>query len=355
MTRKQFPQATRRLFGSTLAALSALVPPEWTAEANRRTATGGSIRLISPDDIAAEIKVLVLDGVSPRDAIQLPEPEAPTVITASWLSPRTRELLDEMGFGYVDKTGNVRVVLERPGLMIRTDGAERNPSPEPVKGPGLRGARAWALMRTLAEVQPTYGVSDLAAALDTDAGYVSRLLGALGEELLIRRVPRGPVEHVEWEALLRQLALKYSLMDANETTNWVASAGPEQFLGDLAASAARDWAVTGSFAAAELVSVAAPEIAVVYAEDPERVATLTRLRPVRTGGNVVIAGPYDRVVFDRTWSRQDITYASPAQLVVDCLTGPGRMPAEGEALLDWLRRRVPRWQARSLTRTADLP
>ncbi|MDH4148060.1 MAG: type IV toxin-antitoxin system AbiEi family antitoxin [Acidimicrobiia bacterium] len=210
-------------------------------------------------------------------------------------------------------------------------------------------------MRTLVEVRPPYGVADLAKTVDADPGYTSKLLSALGDELLISRVPRGPVEHVEWESLLRQLTTSYSLLDSNETTKWLASAGPEQYLRDLAASKSRDWAVTGSFAASELVSVAAPEIAIVYADDPERLATLTRLRPVRNGGNVVIARPYDRIVFDRTWTANDITHVSPAQLAVDCLTGPGRMPAEGEALLDWLRKRAPRWQAPSLTRSADLP
>ncbi|MCC5953641.1 MAG: hypothetical protein JJU45_16230 [Acidimicrobiia bacterium] len=311
--------------------------------------------MTSPDGVAAEITVLVRDGLSPRDVVALDAPDNPTLIVANWLSPRSRDLLDERGVGYMDETGNARLAVDRPGLMIRTEGSQRNPTPEPAKGPGLRGPKAWALMRTLVEVQPPYGVSDLATTVDTDPGYVSRLLATLSEELLVSRVPRGPVEQVEWEALLRQVTSSYSLLDSNEPTNWIGSAGPEQFLRDLSATPAGRWAVTGSFAASELVSVAAPGIAIVLADDPERVAALTRLRSVRTGGNVVIARPYDDVVFDRTWSRNGITYASPAQLAVDCLTGPGRMPTEGEALLDWLRARAPQWQAPSLTRSADLP
>jgi len=210
-------------------------------------------------------------------------------------------------------------------------------------------------MRTLAEVQPPYGVSNLADATGTDPGYTSRLLGALADELLITRTPRGPVERVEWESLLRRLATNYSLLDSNETTRWVASAGPEQFLEDLTASKARRWAITGSFAASALVSVAAPEIAVIHADDPERIAVATRLRQVRNGGNVVMAFPYDRIVFERTWTENSASCVSPAQAAIDCLTGPGRMPAEGDALLDWMRRKAPRWQATSLTAEPDLP
>ena len=48
----------------------------------------------------------------------------------------------------------------------------------------LRGPRAWALMRTLAEVRPPYTAGALSARLDVDNGYVSRVLQA--------RLPAGP-------------------------------------------------------------------------------------------------------------------------------------------------------------------
>ncbi len=112
--------------------------------------------------------------------------------------------------------------------------------------------------------------------------------------------------------MLRQLASSYSLLDANETTNWVASSGAEQFIADLSDTKAKAWVLTGSFAASRLVSVTAPEVAVVFADDPERIATLTRLRQVRNGGNVVIARPYDQIVFERTWTRDSVVYASVA-------------------------------------------
>jgi hypothetical protein len=355
MARESTPLATRRLFDAALAILESLLPYAWAVDVACRSSTGGVVRVAAPDHAAGEIAVLVCDRLTTRDAGALPEPKQPTVVVASWLSPRTRELLDRAGLSYVDQTGNVYLTVSRPGLVIRTTGALRDPSPQPVKGPNIRGPRAWALLRTLVEVRPPYRVSELASTLAIDAGYVSRLLSALSGELLINRALRGPVRQVEWESVVRQMAASYTLHDANDTTNWVASAGAEQFLGDLGASKVNGWAITGSFAAAPLVSVAAPEVAVVYTEDPERIATITRLRQVRTGGNVVLARPYDRIVFERTWSRRNAVYVSLSQVVVDCLTGAGRLPAEGEALLNWLRRKAPRWQAPSLAGQADLP
>lgn len=355
MARKPIAQATRRVFEDAVASIAERLPPSWKVEVVSRSTDGGSLRFTSPDAVTGDVPVQVRRELGPRAVEALREPGSPTIVAAPWLSPRTRELLTESGWSYIDTTGNTYMAIDRPGLFIQTGGATRDPSPKPTTGPNLRGPRAWALQRTLAEVLPPYGVTELSAALDIDAGYVSRLLGALSEELLIDRQARGRVQSVEWEPLLRQIATSYTLLSSNETANWVAPGGAEQFLRDLSTSKLKGWAVSGSFAASRRVSVAAPEIAVVFAEDPERIAESMRLRPVRNGGNVVTALPYDRIVFERTWKEDNIVYASVAQVVIDCMTGFGRMPAEADALLDWMRRRTPRWQATALTAAVATP
>lgn len=83
-------------------------------------------------------------------------------------------------------------------------------------------------MRTSIEVSPPYTASDLALALGIDDGYVSRVLQTLADERLISRQPRGPVTVMQWESLFRQLATTYSLFDSNETSTWIAAAGPVQ-------------------------------------------------------------------------------------------------------------------------------
>ena len=155
--------------------------------------------------------------------------------------------------------------------------------------------------------------------------------------------------------MIRQVTRTYGLLADNETTSWIAPAGPEQFLRDLSSSKLNRWAVTGSFASSRLVTVTSSEIAVVYSDDPERLAETVRLRPTTTGANVVAAIPYDPIVFERTWKQNGIVFASRAQVTVDCLTVFGRMPAEGVALLDWMRQRAPRQQSSSLTVLPELP
>jgi hypothetical protein len=357
VARKPDSQAKSRRLTEVVSALAALLPRSWqvTRRSRSRSADGGALRIAAPDGTAAEVTVRVRTQLDPRAAAAMGRSVDPSIVVARWLSPRSREVLEAAGWNYADMTGNLYLSLDRPGLFLRSAGADRDPVPKRAPGPNLRGPRAWALQRTLVEVLPPYGLGDLSEALDIDPGYLSRLLAGLVDELLIERLPRGPVRKVEWEAMLRQIASSYSLLGSNSTTSWVAAGGPDQFLRDLASSKLKRWVLTGSFAANRLVSVAAPEIAVVYSEDPERLAEVLRLRPTTTGGNVVTALPYDPIVFERTWTEDGIVYASIAQIAMDCMTGFGRMPAEADALVDWMRKRAPRWQVASLMEPAALP
>jgi hypothetical protein len=355
MPRPPTPQAIRKLLANAGVTIEARLPPGWQSSVEARTTDGGVVRFTAPDGRKADVRALVRKRLDPRSAKALERTEEPTIIVTDWLSPRARTILAEAGLSYADTTGNVLVMVSDPGLSITAQGAARDPAPRRRSMSNLRGPRAWALERTLAEVLPPYGLSELSETLGIDAGYVSRLLAGLADELIIERQPRQPVEAVNWEAMIGQITRAYSLLDDNETTSWIAPAGPEQFLRDLSSSKLKRWAITGSFASSRLVSVAAPEIAIVYTDDPERLADTVRLRPARTGGNVVTALPYDPIVYERTWEQDDLVFTSVAQIAIDCLTGFGRMPAEGDALLAWMRRRTPRWQSPSLNERAELP
>lgn len=49
--------------------------------------------------------------------------------------------------------------------------------------------------------------------------------------------------------------------------------------------------------------------------------------------DLLIAEPFDPVVYERTVKRDGLTLAAPTQIVADPLTGSGRMPSEGEELI----------------------
>jgi hypothetical protein len=345
VTTAVLPELDRRRLDAAVAVLRARLAGYWIV-----TATNGKSPILSFVGPAAgfDSAVVVADRVDPRDVGRLTIKGRPTVVVAPWLSPRTRELLVDGGVGFVDLTGNIDVRDPGSGFFLSAVGAERDPNPAPRRGPSLKGARAVALMRTLVEVTPPYTAGDLATALDLDDGYVSRALQVLADERLVERVPRGAVVGVDWEALIRRIATTYSLLDSNRTTTWIAAAGPTQLLDDLTRVRGGRWAATGSIVASAIAPVAAPEIAVLYADDPERLAKAARLLPATIGANVIVAEPYDDIVFTRLRQTDNVSTVSVAQAVIDLLTGPGRMPAEGDALLAWMIRNEAKWRAGNL-------
>jgi DNA-binding transcriptional ArsR family regulator len=349
MGRPPIPEASRRRLAIVADKLAGLLPASWDVGVVRRSRDGGDIELTAPDGSTGTVTVVARRRLEPRDAVKLSPSEDPVIAFADWLSPRTREVLLERGANFIDGTGNTDVRLDRPAVTIRTDGARRDPDPKPrPRGPSLDGPRAWALMRTLVEVEPPYTAGELAAALGMDDGYVSRILKVLTEELMIEREPRQPVTAVGWEKIVRQITNDYRLLSSNETATWTAMGGPAQFLRDLAAKPPKRYALTGSFSSIETVAVTAPTVAVVYTDDPERLAKDYRLRPTRTGGNVITAIPYDPIVYERTRTIGGVEHASIAQVAIDCLAGMQRMPSEGEALLKWMKQNEPQSRSRTL-------
>jgi hypothetical protein len=272
--------------------------------------------------------------------------EAPVLIVAPWLSQRTQELLAAQKINYIDQTGNALISLENPAVYIKTTGALRNPSPKERGRVQLRGPKAGRLLRTLIDVRPPYTVKDLAGATDLAPGYVSRTIDALDADALIRREPRGPVEAVDVPAMLRRWARSYDVFKTNQLSTFIAAEGWERTLADLSAEPAlRVQAVlTGSYAAAQLAPVASPAMLLAYSAEPERLARELGLLPADEGANVGLLWPYDPVVWVRTRDEKSLRIAAPSQVAVDCLTGNGRMPAEGEALIAWMVAHERNWR-----------
>ncbi len=352
-----------RIVESAVDALRAQLPPGWSVNLELQPArlTEGwrpdaAITVDAPGGgRPARLVAAYEPEITPKKAVEVARrlqsyldenPEAQGLVVAPWGSRRTREVLRQLGIGFIDPTGNIDLVLKDPGLVVRVDGADQNPVPNRPVSPSLRGPKAWALMKTMIEVIPPYGVRELAAAVGTDPGYTSRVLRALEEERLITRERRGPVTEVDWPALLTQLTSSYSLLDANETSTWIARGAVWDLPATLAASRFETrWAVTGSLGATLIAPVAAPAMAVIYADDPVELAGTLGLLPAETGANVIFARPYSNAAYARSWKTDDATYVSVAQLAADCLTGIGRMPAEGEALVEWMRANEDRWRA----------
>jgi hypothetical protein len=354
------------LFGQAVSWLKAALPMGWSVEPRLEPANSpnpgkrldGAIDVRASNSTIGTFAVEVQRSFGPRDIDRLLAGFArvlrslsyniPILVVAPWLSPRTRELLVERGLSFIDLTGNAQVRLENPALYVSSQGATRDPAPLIRGRARVRGPKAGRVIRLLADVRPPYGVREIASRTGVAIGYVSRLLDTLDGDGLVDRSKRGTVEVLDVPGVLRRFADSYDVFKTNSAKPFLAPAGAQRASEELAEAArARRMAVTGSFAAVRLAPVAAPAMLLVYTDDVESVALELDWLPADVGANVVLLRPYDPVVWERTIG-EGLLYAAPSQIALDCLTGNGRMPAEGEALLVWMSENEPLWRLPSI-------
>jgi hypothetical protein len=343
-----------RLVSRALEEIAARLPQGWESrivreQGPRDRRADAQIELRAPDGSRGWLVLEAKNRLEPKDVPPLASflaqwGEGSPIVAAPYLSPRTRERLQEAGLGWVDLAGNLRVLLDRPALFLEARGADRSPWREERPARTLKGAKAGRIVRALCDFRPPLGVRELASKARTDPGYVSRVLDLLEREGVLQRRPRGPIEGVDWKALLRRWAEDYSILESNRTASYLEPRGLPAFVGNLAPEDIR-YAVTGSLAASKLAPAAPARLAICYVEDAGALAKRLGLRAAEAGANVILAEPFDPVAFDRTWERDDVTFAAPSQVAADLLTSPGRGPAEAEELFKWMERNEDAWRA----------
>ena len=266
------------------------------------------------------------------------------MLVSSYLSPLTRERLAEAGISYADSTGNIRLSVDRPAVFIETQGADKNPFREERALRSLKGGRAARVARGLLDYRTPFGTRELAAEIASSPAMVSRVSGLLEpDEIVTKENPRGRIVSVDWEALARRWAVDYDFASSNTLTTWLEPRGMGALFARLREATFR-YTVTGSFAAYRLAPIAEPRLATLYVDEPETAAQTLGLRPAETGGNVLLAIPFDPVAFERAEYDDGIAYARVTQTLLDLMQGTGRGPAEAEALLEWMRDNEDRWK-----------
>jgi hypothetical protein len=356
------------LINDAVVLLNDWLPPGWTAERAERQIVGPYGQTPSRVDAVVDLRgsnanatfaVEAKRSFEPRDVERLLPGlsrtlrslagNVPLLVVAPWLSARTQELLRSEGINYIDLTGNAWIRLDYPAVFVRNVGATRNPEPREREVARVRGPKAGRLVRALIDARPPYGVRELADATELAPGYVSRLLDALDRDALIDRSKKGEVVAVDFPALLRRWVETYDVLRSNDARRFVAPEGATKALERLKSVELHSRsAVTGSFAAVRWAPVAAPALLLAYVEDVSGTTDGLNLLPADEGANVVLLRPFDRVVWDRAVSEDGVTYVAPSQAAADCLTGTGRMPSEGDALVKWMTDNEDRWRRPSL-------
>ncbi len=331
-----------KLLDGAKRQIESRLPPGWAIESFMgRGPVDAELRFTSSEGRSRSVPVVLKRRIDPRTASQVPS-EPSLIVVAPYLSRSVREVLQERGASYVDQTGNTRVVLDEPGLFILTTGADSNPWPDKRKL-SLRGIKAGRVVRALAVKRPPVGVRELAELADTDPGYVSRLLKMLDSEAIIDRTSRGQVEQVDWRRLLVQWSEDAPLEARAEATTWLAPRGLKSVL-DRLGSVEFPYLLTGSAAASCVAPIAPTRLLSVYVDDPSRAAESLGLRRAEAGANVVLLQPEDDAIYASGTEVEGLRQASMPMIAADLLTGPGRSPAEAEALMDWMETHEEAWR-----------
>jgi len=347
------------LIQESVNALRNRLPSGWSVVArNLRTAASkprppAVLEIGGPDGSRTELSVLCKAKMLPKDVLTLLTGETAkdtgrsstrVFVVAAFLSPRTRQLLAQRGAAYADRAGNFRLVLQKPAVFIETAATEKNPEPDRRPLGSLKGPAAGRVVRALADFRPPYGIRELAHRADATPAAVSRVAGLLDREAILARDEQGGIQSVDWIALLRRWTADYSFLRANQVSYYLEPRGLAA-LKEKLRNCKVSYALTGSVVASEIAPVASPRLAVAFSEEPERLAEKLYLRQSETGSNVMLARPFDTVVFDRTSERDGLRFVSVSQVAADLLTGPGRSPEEAESLIEWMKEHEDAWRA----------
>jgi hypothetical protein len=321
------------------------VPPGWTTDvrdvAGRREVDaflvlrGGGERVA----IAVEFKSELTPKSADEAWRRLAGLNEPGLLVAPHISAKTQAYLRDSGMSYLDFAGNVWWRLESPALAVSV--TSDAPPPKQALRRRLRGAKAGRLVRYLCDVRPPFTVTALAAKLSIDMGNVSRYLDLLHRDGLLERGPRGAVSNVDWEGLLRRWSDDYR---RPVQERYLDPRGQDHFLQQLRGTRKR-YALSGVAGASRYAAFTADIATYCYCDDLHGFAKSHGLHPADRTANVILAVPFDEVVYDRVRKRDDVIVAAPTQIAVDLLTASGRELQQGEELIRWMRENEDAWRS----------
>lgn len=327
------------------------LPPGWSLRSRRETTKrpgrgDAEWTISSPDGLAATFAVKVKRSVLGRQLddllAQLAGAGGRPLVAAPYLGSTLRTSLAGRWVSFADTTGNLRLVSDRPGLFVERQGGTKDPWPSDESLQSLRGRAAGRAVRALVDFRPPYGVRDLAKRASVPLGSLSRTLDLLDREGFVTRGERGAITGLDWEATIRRWTQDYDFARSNRTSYYLEPRGLNTLVSKLCDIR---YAATGAFAAQRYAPIVPARQAAIYVDDPAAAAEKLKLRPAETGANVVLAEPFDPVVFERSVIRDGVQAVAASQLAADLLTGPGREPSEGNELLSWMRDNEDAWRA----------
>ncbi len=264
------------------------------------------------------------------------------VFAAPFISDASSAICRESGVGFFDLAGNCWLSL---GNVYIERVSPQNPQREKRGAVALFTPKSSRVLRVLLnEPKRKWQVQQLSKTAEVSIGLVSKIKRALEEREWVAAGPEG-IALIEPEAMLLAWADAYSYKQ-----NGVAEFYSLESVNDTEAAVAAwcrendvPYALTG-FSGARLSSprVRYNRASIYVSSGVDSLVLNTQLKPVDSGGNVLILKPYDEGVFTGSQTRYDLRSASPVQLFLDVKSMAGRGDEAAEEIL--VRELRPSWQ-----------
>jgi len=247
-------------------------------------------------------------------------PDAYPVAAGVYIGPQSARILANHGFGYLDLSGNCRLVLEN--VLIEKEG-KRNirPSTRPLRS--LFAPRATRVARVqLSDVGRAWRLLELAKAAAVSLGHSHNVVKRLEELAWAERDDTQRIRLSKPADLLEAWSDSYSYRDNEVASFFVPERVTRKFMGEVAqaaTAAGRRYAFTLN-AGLSLVAphIRIPAIHCYLDGDPGPVVASLGLRPAAVGeGGLHLLAPYDPGVFYGLLEKGGLKIVSLPQLYAD--------------------------------------
>lgn len=263
------------------------------------------------------------------------------VLAAPYMGPRSREILKEEGFGFVDLAGNCRlsfgqVFIERLGFL--------NPKIERRSLRNLFTPKAGRVLRVLLEdAKRSWQVQAMAREARVSLGLAFKVKQRLLDLEFARAEDKG-VRLFKPEDLLRQWAENYSCSKSAGLDFFVPGELPlsEEALADYCRKSKISYAFTLFSGAARVAPFARYSRGFAYAAtDTTKLGEALGWKPVPSGANFTVLTPFDEglLYFAREVNGEKVV--NDVQLYLDLAGYKGRGEEAAAFILE--QRLRPRW------------
>jgi len=257
------------------------------------------------------------------------------VFAAPFISPKSQEICNDAGVGFVDLAGNCRLAFDN--IFIERVGLSAEPEKRLLRSL-FYAKSSRVIRRLLTDPEHPWHVHELAKSADVSTGLVSQIKTKLIDSELAQR--RGDMFVItNPEELLHRWALAYQFDKHNQVQFYSSKslAELEQALANICTRESVEHAFT-LFSGAGLVGAQYVRVvnraSAYLSSHVQSIADMLGVKRVDTGGNLLLLSPSDPDIFFGKRLVHDRWVVSNLQLYLDFSAQKGRAQETAEFILD---------------------